>query len=159
MKIKTWIVALMLVARNLHAAGGEIGNARYIDYSDLLNGFELRYPRAWSRMELGTSVSFVENMLSASAEETSVVNFSTERFEEIRTAEDLRRYLAFFRPEERWESLVIGNRPGFQALGERRGLAYLLREPGVVTVIRFRVGASEESRADVDVVVHSLKFQ
>ena len=140
-------------------AGGEIGNAHFVDYFDKLNGFELRYPENWSRLELGSSVSLMDRANTDTTSATTIINIATDHFTEVKTPGDLKRYLEFFQPDTKWIQAEIGGRPAFQANHNERGLVYVLREAGLVAVIRFRVGPKEGASQSIHLILESLKFE
>ncbi|MCM2277394.1 MAG: hypothetical protein NDJ89_04905 [Oligoflexia bacterium] len=136
-------------------AGGEIGNARYVPYLNRVGEYETQYPRSWERLDIGSSVSFVEKP----ATNPSSVNIATQVFSEIRTPEDLRRYIGFFQFDRNWAPIELGGKPGFKSELDGDGAIYLLREEGDLVLIRYNARPGNElSQQDIRVILESLKF-
>jgi len=159
MKITLLLLSLLSILNlsTAQASGGEVGNGIYITYISKLSNFELRYPKAWRRIEFGEAVSFIESGLPSN--EANTLNINIQRPEKVKTLADLGEYLEGSHSSTLWEPVILGGKQGFQKIEDSFGMIYLLRSEGAIVSVRYHQRDEAQAKEEIAKILSSLTLR
>jgi hypothetical protein len=156
-KYVAFAVATLLASSTALGRGGELGNARFVDYRNLATGLQASYPENWEVLDMETTVNFQERDVPAGARGTQAV-IQIQYKPALRNSEELLRELQSTGQQQAWKATSVEGKPAFVLRSPAVTDYRVLRAPGEVVRIRAEKGDWEPANSLLDKVVASVGF-
>ena len=140
--------------------GGEIGNGRFMKYTNILHGFILEHPSEWNIIELGNAVSVVEDPSEMSSQENAgSIALSFEESKKPLDKFSFERAVKKAHPSMNWERVSFDGRVAFRSQTANRMYFKILKDQATLVHLDYPVDARGEAEVLVERCLNSLHFQ